>query len=117
MVDRLLAWEQVFLDMGGLKAALFGLAVGITLSAPMLSGFGEGWMFLPFLTYFPVHGWLTVSLLLVLFSGFERERILRGSGHGAVNAFFYRIFSPFGLFCLGWFYSFMTIGFLTGAWE
>ncbi|WP_300030158.1 hypothetical protein [uncultured Roseobacter sp.] len=117
MVDSLLAWERTFHDMGRARAGFAGVIVGTGFSAPLLLGLGEGWISLPFLTYFPIHAWLTVSLFLVLFSSFERERILGVSKMGGLRAFFSRIFSSFGLFCVGWFYSFMLIGVWMGAME
>jgi hypothetical protein len=67
-----------------------------------------------FLIYFPLHAWLTISLFLVLFSSFERERLL-GGGYSAFGGFFARLFSPYGLFCIGWFYALMGLGVLSAT--
>lgn len=80
---------------------------------PFFIGLGEWPLVLCFLAYMPFHAWLTISLFFVLFSSYERQRIL-GYETGPIFGFFGRIFSEYGMFCLGWFYTFATVMFFTG---
>ena len=56
---------------------MIGVAAGSFLLVPFFFGVGEWPLVLCFLAYMPFHTWLTISLFLVLFSSYERQRILR----------------------------------------
>jgi hypothetical protein len=109
-------WESRFHDAGRLKTIIAGALVGLIFMSPALIGYGLVGLAGGFLAYFPIHAWLTVSLFLVLFSTHERERLL-GGGYSAVGGFFVRLFGPFGLFCVGWFYTLLGTAFLAGLMD
>jgi hypothetical protein len=110
----MLKYERWFLSAGRLKSALLGVAVGSLFMSPAFLGYGFAGFLSGFFVYFPLHFWLTISIFLVLFSSFERERLL-GGGYSALGGFFARLFSPFGLFCVGWFYALLAFGVLSGV--
>ncbi|MGL4237134.1 hypothetical protein [Tabrizicola sp.] len=114
MVDFMLKYEGWFVTAGRFKSTIVGVAVGSLFIPFALVGYGLAGFVLSFFVYFPLHFWLTISLFLVLFSSYERERLLGGS-YSAFGGFFARMFSPFGLFCLGWFYALLGLGFVTGT--
>jgi hypothetical protein len=109
--------EDTFRRWGVAKSLFVGFALGLALSLPVFAvsiearpaAFAVG-----FFLYFPFHAWLTVSLFQVLFSTFERKRLV-GPDRSAPGAFFARLFSPYCLFCIGWFYALMAAGVLSGA--
>jgi hypothetical protein len=114
LVDFGLRYEQWFITAGPMKSALAGVAIGCLFMSLALLGYGAVGFVSGFLIYFPLHAWLTISLFLVLFSPFERERLL-GGGYSAFGGFFARLFSPYGLFCVGWFYALMGLGVLSAT--
>lgn len=100
--------EKFFNGLGRPKSVALGLCIGGVLSALTFLTSSVGPAILSFLLYFPFHGWLVISLFLVVFSIYERARFV-GHGHSFLGAFYHRFFSPYGLFCMGWLFS-LSIG-------
>jgi len=101
LVERIEGWFAV---QGRMKSLLFGIGLAcvfILLGFAIAPWFG---VFAGLLAYLPFHLWLTVSLFLAMFSKYERERLV-GVGFNWFTAFFGRVFGPYGLFCMGWFYG------------
>jgi hypothetical protein len=101
LVERIEGWFAV---QGRMKSLLFGLGLACVF---ILLGFAIAPLFgvlAGFLAYFPFHLWLTISLFLAIFSKYERERLV-GVGFNWFTAIFGRVFGPYGLFCVGWFYG------------
>ena len=101
--------EARIAELGHLKALALGVCLGavsggLTYVTASAVPFGVS-----FLAYFPFHAWLVISLFLVIFSLHERQKYV-GPNRSFVGAFFARIFSPYGLFCLGWFYLLVAGG-------
>jgi hypothetical protein len=114
LIDRLLHLEMPLESVGHLKAVMTGVAIGAVLSVPMLVG-ANGWFALPFVLYPSLHVWIVISVFLAAVSSLERAKILGPFTFGFFGSLFARLFSPFGLFCLGWFYTSILAAVLTGA--
>jgi hypothetical protein len=101
-------------SVGHLKAVMTGVAIGAVLSVPMLVG-ANGWFALPFVLYPSLYVWIVISVFLAAVSSLERAKILGPFTFGFFGSLFACLFSPFGLFCLGWFYTSILAAVLTGA--
>jgi len=89
------------------KAMLFGVFLGVVTGIIPDLMFGEPAFWFGLLLYFPFHFRLTIQMFLVVFSRYEREKIL-GPGYGFIGAFFsYLLTTKYSLFCISWFYTIM----------
>jgi len=100
LIDTL---EARFRELGHLKALAMGVCLGVVSVGLAYLTSSIVPLVLSFLAYFPFHVWLTISLFLVVFSAYERARLV-GPSHSFGRAFFQRLFSEYGVFCLAWFY-------------
>ena len=115
LLSTLRSWETFFWSLGNPRAFGLGVLIGLlsVLGMAILGkdvGFG-----LSFLLYFPFHALLMFAGFSVLVSKEERQRIA-GEFSGPIVAFFWRVYAtPFGLFCVSWFYTLLFVGWLSGA--
>lgn len=116
LVKMIWQLENWFFELGRARAVALGIGVSLALSIPSTIILGEAGLLIPFFTYSPFHFWLTISLFLIFFSTHQRRRILRHDTN-AFFSYFKRLFSSYGLFCLGWFYTTWFVGWYLGIPE
>jgi hypothetical protein len=110
-ITRIESW---FARAGRAKSLGLGILISaIIASSGLVIGLKNA-VIVSFVTYFPIHGWLTISLFLVTFSSYERERML-GPGYSAIAGSHARFISPFGLFCMGWFFTLVVVALASGV--
>jgi hypothetical protein len=108
--------ENWFFELGRAKSVALGIGVSLVLSIPSATILGEAGLLIPIFTYTPFNLWLAISIYIIFFSTFQRRRILRHDTN-ALSGFFKRMFSSYGLFCLGWWYTILFVGWLFGFSE
>jgi uncharacterized membrane protein len=101
--------ENWFFELGRTKSVVLGVVVSFILTVAATTTFGSEGVIISVLICFPFLLWLAISIMLVSFSVYIRRRILRHYTN-ALFGVFERLFSSYGLFCLGWYYTIWLVG-------
>ena len=102
MVRAIASFERALARFGLAQSLGLGVVVALVAVTPGLLLASELALVVAILAYIPLHAWWTLSTILVVLSRDDRNSLV-GSGFGPIKGGFARVYSPYGMFCIGCF--------------
>ena len=105
MVKAIELIDDIFKEIGTLRALFFGTAIGAAFGTVAAVTGSFAYFRFGFFLVFPLFLWVAVECAALTFSGALREKLIGYRYANLLGSVWQRAFSPIGLMALSWFWA------------